>query len=85
MVPSSVALSLGLVLGPYIPLGFLFGSVFFLAWSKRSPASYQRLGIPIASGMIAGEGLAGILQGVLGIADVRAGFISTAGCYGFPC
>ncbi len=50
-MPSAVSVSLGLVLGPYIPLAMVFGAVFFQAWEKRFPNAYERLGVAVASGM----------------------------------
>ena len=61
----------------------LVGCVLFLWWEKRRPEQYDEIGIAIASGMVAGEGLAGILQGVFGVLNVQP--LTNAGCYGFPC
>ena len=49
-VPSTVAVSLGLLLGPYLPLAMLFGCVLFMWWEKRRPEQYEEIGIAIASG-----------------------------------
>lgn len=130
-IPSSIALSLGILLGPSIPLAFLLGALMFRyclriyvymcvcvlrtyslcmclfrnicavfghfcyarlscfvscrLWLHKYPDMYRDLGVPIASGMIAGEGLAGIAQGLLGLASVEQGSGSMAGCYGYPC
>lgn len=84
-MPSSIAISLGLLLGPYLPMAMLLGCLLDLAIKARWPVVHDEMGVPVASGMIAGEGLAGILQGVFGLVKVKAGGISMAGCYGFPC
>jgi uncharacterized oligopeptide transporter (OPT) family protein len=84
-IPSSIALALGILLGPALSLDFFLGAVGFWWWQHRFPSSYTEFGIPIASGMIAGEGLAGILQGIFGIAGLEQGAGTLAGCYGFPC
>ncbi|MDR3739056.1 MAG: OPT/YSL family transporter [Terracidiphilus sp.] len=81
-VPSSVALALGVLIGPAIPFAFLLGSLLFGALSKRGGGQWV---VPVASGMIAGEGLAGIVQGVAGVCGSTAGALSLVGCYGFPC
>jgi uncharacterized oligopeptide transporter (OPT) family protein len=84
-IPSSIALALGILLGPALSIDFFLGAVGFWWWQKRFPSSYTDFGIPIASGMIAGEGLAGILQGIFGIVGLEQGAGTLAGCYGFPC
>ena len=85
--PSSSGVSLGLLLGPYIPLAMLVGCAVLTAATSRfkSQAAAQAVLVPIAAGMIAGEGLAGIVQAFLGLLKVPQGLISSVGCYGFPC
>ena len=54
-------------------------------WLEGRGSSSGGWVVPVASGMIAGEGLAGILQGIMGVAGVTQGALTTAGCFGFPC
>eukprot|EP00500_Bicosoecida_sp_ms1_P002481 CAMPEP_0203807002 /NCGR_PEP_ID=MMETSP0115-20131106/820_1 /ASSEMBLY_ACC=CAM_ASM_000227 /TAXON_ID=33651 /ORGANISM="Bicosoecid sp, Strain ms1" /LENGTH=768 /DNA_ID=CAMNT_0050715669 /DNA_START=41 /DNA_END=2343 /DNA_ORIENTATION=- len=77
--PSSIAISLGLLLGPYLPLAMLMGCLLDIVLKRRFPERHEEMGVPIASGMIAGEGLAGIVQGVFGLLNVRQGGITMAG------
>jgi hypothetical protein len=47
-----------------------FGSLFAYFWLKRSPKSYDMYGFAVSAGMIAGEGLGGVLQALLAVAGV---------------
>ncbi len=57
----------------------------FRLWQRRFPTSFEDIGESVASGMVAGEGLAGVVQGMLGVVGVDQGAWSLAGCYGYPC
>lgn len=83
--PSSSGVSLGLLLGPYIPLSMLIGCAVFTALEKRfkNDDKAKTVLVVVTAGMIAGEGMAGIMQAALGVANIPQGQI---GCYGgFPC
>jgi len=47
-----------------------FGSVFTYMWMKKNPRTYDLYGFPISAGMLAGEGLGGVLQALLSVANV---------------
>ena len=61
-----------------------FGSVFSYIWAKRSPSSLDMYMFPIASGLLAGEGLGGVFAALLAVAGVGGSVYGTAiGCPGF--
>jgi hypothetical protein len=47
-----------------------FGSLFAYFWLKKSPKGYDMYGFAVAAGMVAGEGLGGVLQALLAVAGV---------------
>jgi uncharacterized oligopeptide transporter (OPT) family protein len=64
-VPSTVALSLGVLL-PFSSIStMLIGAVLAAIWLARRPASAQRYLIALASGLIAGEALVAVIAPVL--------------------
>ena len=46
------------------------GSVFNYVWMLRNPASFDMYMFAVAAGMLAGEGLGGVLQALLAVAKV---------------
>jgi uncharacterized oligopeptide transporter (OPT) family protein len=46
------------------------GAMIFLAWSRVNPVTSKSLGFSIASGLIAGEGLMGIVVALLQLAGL---------------
>lgn len=58
-----------------------FGATISFFWEKKYPAAYAMFGYAIAAGFIAGEGLGGIVNAVLQIAQVSGNYYGTAiGC-----
>jgi uncharacterized oligopeptide transporter (OPT) family protein len=64
-LPSATGLGLGFLLPFSIPLSLLIGATAAWLWSRRRPASAERALVPVASGMMAGESLAGVLVALL--------------------
>jgi uncharacterized oligopeptide transporter (OPT) family protein len=48
----------------------VIGSIAAIIWRKRNPASWEMLGYAIAAGLIAGEGIGGVFNAVLQLANV---------------
>ena len=70
-VPNFMAVGLAFVL-PTTQYGtaMLIGSIIAFYWAKRNPTSFDLLCYAIAGGMIAGEGLGGVINAILEIAGV---------------
>ena len=59
------------------------GSLMNYFWALRSPASYDMYMFALSAGMLAGEGLGGVLQALLAVAKVdgsREWFFFACGC-----
>lgn len=60
-----------------------FGATVSFIWAKRHPVAYDMYCYSIAAGFIAGEGLGGIVNAVLQIAEVSGNYYGTTiGCPG---
>ncbi|MCO6044383.1 OPT/YSL family transporter [Aeoliella sp. ICT_H6.2] len=69
-VPSGLALGIAFIVPPYYSLVMVYGLVIWLIWKWLSPQSCRNFDFAIASGLIAGEGLMGIVNAVLTILGV---------------
>jgi len=67
----------------YYSLAMAVGSVFTYVWSRRNPGSYDMYMFAISAGLLAGEGLGGVFQALLSVANVDGSRYGTAiGCPG---
>jgi uncharacterized oligopeptide transporter (OPT) family protein len=64
-LPSATGLSLGLILPFANPFSMLLGAVIAWVWTKREPKSAGEYLIPVASGVIAGVSIVGVLDAFL--------------------
>lgn len=64
-LPSATGLSLGLILPFANPFSMLLGALVGLAWSKRDPQNASEYLIPVASGVIAGISIVGVIDAFL--------------------
>ena len=72
-VPSTVALSLGVLL-PFSSISvMLIGGIIGSAWMATHPASAKRYLIAVASGLIAGEAMVAVIAPVLIMLHVGKG------------
>ncbi|OCH94855.1 OPT oligopeptide transporter [Obba rivulosa] len=81
--PNWNAIGIAMILGPLCtyPMAMMFGSIIALVWRRYWPASAMMYCYAVAAGMIAGEGLGGILNAVLQIAGVSGAVRGTSvGC-----
>jgi len=85
-VPNWNAVGLAFVVPQvYYPIAMAFGSLFNHFWAIRNPAQFDMYGFPLAAGLLAGEGLGGVVQALLQVAGVGADGIkygTTVGCPG---
>ncbi|KAF9010107.1 oligopeptide transporter [Cyathus striatus] len=84
-VPNWNAVGLAFVVPQvYYSIAMAVGSIFNYVWLKRNPASFDMYMFAISAGLLAGEGLGGVLQALLAICGVDGGKYGTAiGCPGF--
>jgi uncharacterized oligopeptide transporter (OPT) family protein len=62
-------------------IAMAFGSLFAYIWAKKSPRSYDMYGFALSAGMLAGEGLGGVMQALLNVAGVMGeGYGLAVGC-----
>ena len=81
-VPNLVAMGIAFILNTTTyPTAMAFGATVSFLWSKHYPAAFGMYCYAIAAGMIAGEGLGGIVGAVLQIGKVSGSIYgSTIGC-----
>jgi uncharacterized oligopeptide transporter (OPT) family protein len=70
-VPSGLAMGIAFIVMPSHSLVMLYGLVAWLIWKRFWPAAAEKYTFAVASGMIAGEGLIGIVNAGLTIAGVE--------------
>jgi len=83
-IPNWNAIGLGFVVPQtYYSVAMVFGATFNQIWFKRSPRSFDMYMFPIAAGLLAGEGLAGVFGALLSVAGIDGEKYGTAiGCPG---
>jgi len=64
-MPSGLAFGIAFIVPAYYSVSMFLGALVFYFWKKNNPAKAESLGFSIASGLIAGEGLMGILVAIL--------------------
>jgi uncharacterized oligopeptide transporter (OPT) family protein len=70
-VPSGLAFGIAFIVPAYNSLVMFFGLVIWLIWKWRWPESAEKYTFAVASGLIAGEGLIGIVRAGLSMAGVE--------------
>lgn len=81
-VPNWNAIGLAFVVPQvYLAFAMAVGSTFNYFWMRRSPASYDMYMFAVSAGLLAGEGLGGVLQALLAVVGVDGSKYGTAiGC-----
>jgi OPT family oligopeptide transporter len=69
-VPSGLAIGIAFIIFPSHSLVMFYGLVVWLVWKQMSPLSAEKYTFAVASGLIAGEGLMGIVRAGLDMANV---------------
>ncbi|OQO12825.1 hypothetical protein B0A48_02289 [Cryoendolithus antarcticus] len=81
-VPNLVSMGIAFILNTTTyPMAVVFGATVAFVWQRKYPAAFGFYCYAIAAGMIAGEGLGGIVGAILQVAGVSGNFKGTAiGC-----
>ncbi|MBR9804093.1 OPT family oligopeptide transporter [bacterium] len=69
-VPSGLALGIAFIIPAFYSLVMFYGLVVWLIWRAISPGSADKFTYAVASGLIAGEGLMGIVNAILTLMDI---------------
>ena len=64
-LPSGLAFGIAFIVPAYYSVAMFVGAVLYLGWQKQNKSDAEQLGFSVASGLIAGEGLMGIVAAVL--------------------
>ena len=70
-LPSGLAFGIAFIIPAFYSLAFLIGAVGFWIWKKQSPGKAEALSFAVASGLIAGEGLMGVVTAALKLLGVE--------------
>jgi len=83
-VPNFMAVGLAFVLpATQYSTAMLMGSIAAAIWAKRNPVGFDIYCYAVAAGMIAGEGLGGVVNTILEVAGVGSSvYASPVGCPG---
>lgn len=71
-VPSGLAMGIAFIIPAYYSMVMVYGCVVWLIWRARNPESVSKYDFALASGLVAGEGLMGIVNAVLTILGVES-------------
>jgi uncharacterized oligopeptide transporter (OPT) family protein len=69
-VPSGLACGIAFIIPAYYSMVMFFGLVAWWIWKKKNPTALDRFNFVLASGLIAGEGLMGIVNATLTILGI---------------
>ena len=69
-MPSGLAMGIAFIVPPFYSIAMFLGTMAAYFWQKMRPAQAKALGFAIASGLVAGEGLMGIVNAILTLLDV---------------
>ena len=71
VLPSGLAFGIAFIVPAFYSLAMLVGAVLFQIWKHRKPGAAEKLGFAVASGLIAGDGLMGIVKAGLTLLGVE--------------
>ena len=69
-VPSGLALGIAFIIPAHFSLVMFYGMLIWLIWLAVAPKQVERYNFALSSGLIAGEGLMGIVKAVLTILEI---------------
>ncbi len=64
-LPSGLAFGIAMIVPPYYSIAMFIGSMILIVWKKSRPDSAKIFAIAVASGLIAGEGLMGVMTAIM--------------------
>ena len=70
-VPSGLAFGIAFIVPAYYSVAMFIGALILIAWQRARPQQAERLVFSVASGLIAGEGLMGIVTAVLTLLGIE--------------
>lgn len=71
-VPSGLAVGIAFIIPAFYSLVFFYGTIAWFIWKKKNPQNVERFNFALASGLVAGEGLMGIVNAVLTIFGIES-------------
>jgi putative OPT family oligopeptide transporter len=75
-VPSGLAMGIAFIVPAKYSIAMFLGAICYLIWKRRNAKSAEALGFAVASGLVAGEGLMGIVNAgltLLGVSPLTGG------------
>lgn len=86
-LPNWGAIALSFVIpSPVFTNAALLGAIIAASWAKFRPKTWELYGYPVAAGLIAGEGMGGVIGACLQLGGVSGDVYGTmAGCPGLSC
>ncbi len=70
-LPSGLAMGIAFIVPAYYSVAMFIGSMALVYWQKKNAASCKSLGFSVASGLVAGEGLMGVVVAILTLLGVK--------------
>jgi putative OPT family oligopeptide transporter len=70
-VPSGLAMGIAFIVPAYYSIAMFFGAMFLVLWKRKSPIGSEQLSFAVASGLVAGEGLMGVVRAILTLLGVK--------------
>ena len=64
-LPSGLAFGIAMIIPAFYSVAMFLGTVIFVVWAKRNPEDSKELAFAVASGLIAGEGLMGVVSSIM--------------------
>ncbi len=70
-LPSGLAMGIAFIVPAYYSVAMFIGAMFLVLWNKRNPINCAALGFAVASGLVAGEGLMGIVTAAFTLLGIK--------------
>lgn len=70
-LPSGLAFGIAFIVHAYYSICMFLGAMVAVGWARMKPEQYKRFVFAVACGLIAGEGLGGVVNAVLTILNVQ--------------
>jgi len=69
-LPSGLAFGIAFIIPAFYSFCFIYGAILYAIWKRKNRSNAEALGFAVASGLIAGEGLMGIVTAALKLAGL---------------